>query len=50
MLLAHNHLISLRNAGYTNTISYCTNQLLCDKLNEQGFKTEYLNEIDKKDI
>jgi hypothetical protein len=49
MLLAHNHLISLRNAGYTNTISYCTNQLLCDKLNKQGFKTEYLDEIDKEE-
>jgi hypothetical protein len=49
MLLAHNHLISLRKAGYTNTISYCTNKSICDKLNEQGFASEFIDEVDGED-
>ena len=34
IVLAHNHLISLRRAGYRNMITYCTDSLLCIKLNQ----------------
>jgi len=44
IVLAHNHLISLRRAGYLNTITYCTDSLLCSKLNENGFKCELIAE------
>ena len=44
IVLAHNHLISLRRAGYINTISYCTDSLLCNKLNENGFTCELISE------
>ena len=44
IVLAHNHLISLRRAGYLNTITYCSDSLLCSKLNENGFKCELIAE------
>ena len=40
--LAKNHLMSLKKAGYTNTLSYCTDKSLCDVLNDLGYKSVYL--------
>ena len=44
ILLAHNHLVSLRKIGIVNTISYCTNEVLSEKLNKHGFTSKFIDE------
>jgi len=44
-VLAKNHLLSLRAAGYTNTLSYCTDKKLCYVLNQAGFDSKYIEGV-----